>query len=135
QRGGTAFPDALAAVRDHAFHIDGMHHTQSFAPRTGAIRGIEGKGIGTWLLIGESRSRLHQVFTVLRELSGGMMLYEQQAFTHLQCFLDALAEAYLTFFINGKTVYYQLYVMYLIAVQLHAGLQLLYLAVYPGTQV
>ena len=112
-----------------------MQESQTLAFWAGSHGGVERKHIGSWLTIGNTRDGTHQTPTEITYLLALGIKHEEQTVALVKAFGHRLVQTFRILILHTQLVNDHLNVMHLVAVQFHATLYHVHLAVYTDIDI
>ena len=135
QRGYATLADAQFRVGEYLLLVNEGHHAKTLASGAGTLRGVERKVVRSRVAVCYAAGGAHEAAAIMAHLARFHVEDHDESPALLHGGGNALAQTVAILFSNTQTVHHHLYVVVLVAVQLHVGQEFLHLPVNASIEV
>ena len=135
QRGYATLAHAELGVGEDLLFVYQGHHAKALASWTGTLGRVEGEVVWCRVAVCYATGGAHEATAIMPEFARFQVKDHYESPTLLHGGGNALAQTVAILFGNTQTVHHHLYVVVLVAVQLHVGQEFLHLAVNAGIEI
>ena len=135
KRNDSTCVNACLVIRNHLLQVDFADYSQTLTVRAGTLRRVEREHVWSRILVGDTRSRVHQALRESLGLTRILLHNHQHTVALFHGSLYTVAQSLIILALYGKFINHHLDIMILVAVHLHTSHDFLHLAIHTDVEI